>query len=421
MAQQEGVEILKDKYFDIMLVGMTGQGKSTMADKLLAANPGKLKYVLPEEFNLRQGDARIWLEDISMWQLHEGDESGVVETHLKALVNSRTKPKPHVEVNNLRDPKKKILASTSFCQVFSNDTTKVRILDVPGFEDEKAFSSTSQAAAQTSQPNRLYQAAINITASNFGIMRNIIRIQSALGMCFRRVVYFIPSRGPLERANAVLEQQLQQLEYAFGHSVFECMVAVATIPRRYSLREEETMPQDDIEQCKHFFQVALENVIGPNEAKPEVPIIFVSLAESCESILGKIKGAGVSRDGLELTFNPSTCANCGVKIGSFEEKGVICSTPQDPNGSIPYDESTCHPAFKRSLLSYLGRRIKDAISRKWPSYKWEYCVECDKRPGEPGCLRIGQKHRVWWGKTYSVEHTSEVTDPVEEPAQAAPH
>ena len=105
MAQQEGVE---DKYFDIMLVGMTGQGKSTMADKLLIANPGKLKYVLSEQLeDLSQGDARIWLEDISMWQLHEGDERGVVETHLKALVNSRTKPKPHVEVNNLRDPEKK--------------------------------------------------------------------------------------------------------------------------------------------------------------------------------------------------------------------------------------------------------------------------------------------------------------------------
>ena len=419
MAQQEGVEILKDKYFDIMLVGMTGQGKSTMADKLLIANPDKKKYVLPDKLKMRQGNDRVGLEDISMWLLHEEDEKNEVETHLKALVYSRTKTKPHAEVNNMRDPEDSTFTSTSFCQVFSNDTSKVRLLDVPGFEDEKAFSPARPVATHSSRPNRLYQAANNITAYNFGIMRNIIRIQSALGMRFRRVVYFLPCRGPLERANAVLEQQLQQLEYAFGHSVFECMVAVATIPRRYSLREEETMPQEEIKQCKRFFQTALGNVIGPSEAKPDIPIIFVSLAESCESILGKIQGAGVSRDGLELTFNPSTCANCGVKIGSLEGEAVICSTPQDPDGSIPYEESTCHPAFKRTLISHvLGRRITKAIVRRWPSYKAEYCMGCKQRPGEPGCMQIGQKYATWWD-TYPVCHTSEVTDPVEEPARPA--
>ena len=270
--------------------------------------------------------------------------------------------------------------------------------------------------ALTSQPNRLYQAAINITTYNFGFMRNIIRIQLALGMRFRRVVYFLPCRGPLERENAVLEQQLQQLEYAFGHSVFECMVAVATIPRRYSLREEETMPQEEIKQCKRFFQTALGNVIGPSEAKPNIPIIFVSLAESCESILEKIQGAGVSLMAWSSHSTAALGANCGVKIGSLEGEAVICSTPQDPDGSIPYEESTCHPGFKHSLFSYLGRQINDAIVHMWPSYKEEYCVGCNQRPGEPGCLQIGQKHRVLWGRTYSVEHTSEVTDPVEEPA-----
>ena len=127
MAQQEGVEVLRKEYFDIMLVGMTGQGKSTMADKLLIANPGNVSYALPDKLNMRQ----------SMWLLHEGDEKDV-ETDLKGLVYSRTKSKSHDEVNSLRDPRKNILASTGFCQVFSNDTTKVRILDV----HEKAFSST---------------------------------------------------------------------------------------------------------------------------------------------------------------------------------------------------------------------------------------------------------------------------------------
>lgn len=415
MAQQEGLNLLKEKYFDIMLVGMTGQGKSTMADKLLIANPAKIGYVLPNSVEPNVKQDRVQLEDISMWLLHEDSKNQDIETHLKALVYFRTKPEPHAEVNGMRDPKNNILTGTSSCQVFSNDTTKMRILDVPGFEDERAFSPSS---ASSSQPkNRLYQTANSITAFNLGITRNIIRIQSTLGMCFRRVVYFLPCRGPLERASSLLKSELQQLEIAFGRSVFECMVAVATIPKRYSLREEEEFPQEDVAQCKTVFQGALRDVldVGAKEAEPIVPIIFISLAESCESILEKVKGATVSCDGLKLRFNPSTCASCGVRIGSLIGEKVTCSTPQDPEGSIPYEESTCHPAFKRTLLSYvLGRRITEMITRKWPSYKEEYCIECDQRPGESGCLKIGQKYRAWWGKVYPVDHTSEVIDPLEE-------
>lgn len=153
---------------------------------------------------------------------------------------------------------------------------------------------------------------------------------------------------------------------------------------------------------------------------PKVPIIFISLAESCESILGKVRGAEVSCDHLELRFNPSTCANCGVKIGNLDGERVTCSTLQDPEGSIPYEESTCHPAFKRSFLSYVfGRSFAKRISRRWPSYKEESCIECKQRPFQPGCLQIGQKYKAWWGRVYSVEHTSEVTEPVEEPPPQA--
>ena len=72
--------------------------------------------------------------------------------------------------------------------------------------------------APSSPQNKLRETSGNVAAYIFGIMRNIIRIQSALGMCFRRVVCFTPCQGPLERANSVLKQELQQLEYAFGPS-----------------------------------------------------------------------------------------------------------------------------------------------------------------------------------------------------------
>lgn len=430
MAQQEGLERyrLKDTYYDMLLVGRTGQGKSTTADKLLIANPEGLKYDLPERMEATTtNNARVRLEDISMWLLDEKEDekkkSVDLETHLKALVYFRTSDAPHNRVNGMRGQGSEILTNnTAFCQVFSNDTTKVRVLDVPGFYDSSAFKSPASSAASSA---RIVQCATDIASSNLCITRNIIRIQAALGMCFRRVLYFLPSRGPLERFDALLKSELQYLELAFGRPVFECMVAVATVPTRSSLKKEadkEKFPREDVKQCEGYFQKALRDVlgVGPDEEEPKVPVIFISLSESCESILGKVQGARVTRDQLELKFNPSTCANCGVRIGSLDEERVTCSMLQDPDGVYPYEESTCHPFFRRSLLSHiLGRKITKMIAAKWPSYKEEFCVNCEQRPFEPGCLQVKQTYK-WWGKVYVVDHTSEITEPVDAAAEGEP-
>ena len=294
MAQQEGLERyrLKENYYDIMLVGMTGQGKSTTADKLLIANPEGKAYALPESTEPQaQGCAdaadqvKVKVEDISMWLLHQEDIIAEEEkTHLKGLLNCRTKPTPHLEVNKVRE----LIGqenSTADCQVFSNDTTKIRILDVPGFNDGKAFKSptkTPTKANAKSSGNKcsVFQTAEEVTKFNLSITRNIIRIQAALGMCFRRIIYFLPQRGPLERAGAILKLELQSLEIAFGRRIFESMVVIATIPKRYSLRnesDEEKFPADDIKSCEKFFQESLREVLslGPSEVEPKVPIIFI--------------------------------------------------------------------------------------------------------------------------------------------------
>ena len=101
---------------------------------------------------------------------------------------------------------------------------------------------------------------------------------------------------------------------------------------------------------------------------------------------------------------------------------VTCSLPSDPESAIPYEESTCHPAFKRSFLRVvLGRRLSHAIAQRWPAYKEEYCIECDQRPFEPGCKRVRQEYKTWWGKKYVVDHTSEVSEPVSQPEPGQSH
>ena len=461
MAEQEGLDRyrLGENYYDIMLVGLTGQGKSTTADKLLIADPNRRTSTSEDitqqpqasnssstpggagpqasnssastgpEAGSRQR-VKLELENISIWLLHEGENEDEMETHLKGLVNCRSKPHPQKEVNKMRDPKNKIFSPTKDCQVFSNDTTKIRILDVPGFQDGGAFKSppatpTAPAAGNahngSGSHSGIYQSSMDIASFHIGITRNIIRIQSALGMRFRRIVYFLPCRGVLERAHFVLKAELQALEHAFGKSIFECMVGVATITRRFSLREEsdeEKFPREDVEQCQEYFQSALKDVLNvvDDDRVPKVPIVFISLSETCESVLEKVKGAKVGRDRLELTFNPSTCVNCGLGINSINGERVTCYLSGRPEESFPYCESTCHPAFKQSVIrALLGKTVSRMIARRWPSYKEEFCVACEQAPSERGCKQVKTKHRVWWGKVYTVDHTSTISDPVQPP------
>lgn len=416
MAQQEGLN-QKEEYFDIMLVGMTGQGKSTTAEKLLIANPhGNKCDCPPKTDSLEESLTKsISLENFSIWQVHTDDDIEEFTKYLTRLVRFGSLKDPHLMVNTVRSSSD---MATKFCQVLSNDATNVRVLDVPGFNDSKAYDSDATATRES-----LYEASVGITSANIGITRNVIRIQADLGMCFRRVLYFLPCRGPLERSSALLKLELKQFEYVFGRPVFESMIAVATVPDHYSLKNEpdiEKFPQKWFEQCEKHFTEALRAVLG-DEDVPKVPTIFISLSEPCESILEKVKGAKVSHDYLVLEFNPSTCASCGRRIGRWDGEGITCSTLQGPESSISYEESTCHPAFKRSLLSYvLGPKMMEKITRKWPSYKGECCVACEKQPGMLGCLKIGQKYKTWWGKEYTVDHTSTVTAPVEEPIREEP-
>ena len=107
------------------------------------------------------------MSDLSMWLLSnaEGEERRV-EKRLKDLVMFRSLENSHAQVNqmyrNAENP-------TTGCQVISNDTTKIRVLDVPGFFGENIGGA---GGGQT-----LGERA---TASGLHIMREILRIQAVL-------------------------------------------------------------------------------------------------------------------------------------------------------------------------------------------------------------------------------------------------
>jgi len=126
-----------EEYYDIMIIGHVGIGNSTTADKLLIANPTGDVFtcendVVSDGKKLVHGDFSLWAAD--------PDKFATIETRLKSLAFARTQKEPHAEINNMREQEGSRKPRILNCELFSNDTTRVRVLDVPGFYDEEALS-----------------------------------------------------------------------------------------------------------------------------------------------------------------------------------------------------------------------------------------------------------------------------------------
>ncbi len=426
---QVGLENTRINYYDIMVIGNAGQGKSTTSDKIIIANPNHEKYTLEMPVGgqaNQQGmtvdqNQQVKYTDISMWLAH-GSEKSEFESHLKFLHYCRTKEKPHEEINRVRSALEsganEVFKPTTECEVLSNETTRVRIMDVPGF-----FDGASVLAKQQQEIPEGADPMSPLDMNNLDIMRKIIRIQTALSMKFNRILYFLPCRGPLERANAHLKLELKWMAHFFDRAIFKSMVLVATIPARFSkmpaMTDDEKFPQEDVKMTRNLFRQALKEVFNnppPNNPLPDPPLIFISLTDTCEQILAKIKGATVEQEGLHLQIDPSTCAECGVKIGVVKGQRVTCYFGEDPANAIPYEESTCHPCFipKYSRIDKIWGGFKYIVSFGWISDPWpvfvgEKCAACGGVANMHGCMKVGKEYGKGKQKI-TVDHTNQVVD-----------
>jgi len=414
MAQQQGVEGVS--YYDIMVIGKTGQGKSTTADKLLIANPTGQDYSQPQFEEPKEQDGKLKAEDLSMWLLSKKSEEAV--THLKSLVYFRSKDAPHKLVNKARNagPNGQVFLPTSNCEVISNDTTRVRVLDVPGFFGCKSTGSSLSPL----------ESLHNIGNDSLCIMRKILHVQTALGMKFQRILYFLPVRGPLERADAVLQSDLKVMAHFFGKSILQCMVLVATVSAHISMlpiEEAQKFPEEVVRKIRHYFQEAMDSVFPQTPGEPihVPPIIFISLTDSCETILNKVQEAPVACGNLQLHFDPSTCADCGMKIGEVGGEKVACCFGEDWSDAVPYNESTCHPLFvpKHSTFDKFRDCVVYVVTfqwargRKWPIFEGEVCVRCREEPNSRGCTQVGQEFQLpKQGETITVNHTNQLVETV---------
>ena len=425
----EGSEI---NYYDLLVIGSGGRGKTTTADKLLVANPTNYDYK-SEPIPLGGSDVVVDAEnqqlkytDITMWL---GTPSDEFETHLKFLDNCRRSPAPHTQINRVRsaslDEARAVFQETTQCEVLSNERSKVRVVDVPGF-----FDGASLLDKSGTEELQLLSPVEILNVNNLGIMRSIIRIQAILGMKFKRILYFLPSRGPLERADAVLRLELNWMAHFFGRAIFKIMVLVATVPSTISeiekLSDDDKFSNRDVQLTKKNFKKALEETFRSNpqsnDPLPDLPLIFISQTNTCEEILAKIQSTTVAEEGLNLQIDKNTCSQCGVKIGEVKGQRVTCYFSEDLTNGIPYDESTCHPKFiprYRGIDKFWGG-FKYLVSFKWmalkpwPVFVGEKCIACGELPNKPGCMQVGKEYRKK-KLIVIVDHTSEV--PGDQPAE----
>lgn len=360
------------EYFDMILVGTTGLGKSTLGNRLL--NFEKDDNSLPDAEDKTSTPPRF------IRFLQQG---------FKYMFKG-FKTADDVEESEQAE------SVTKSCQLAANKVTTVRVLDTPGF-------------STTDSRLRLFDA-------NLQIFRWIVREQIVHNMEVKRILYFLPHRGAgTGKANKVLQQELEIMYHFFGTPAFELMVLIATQEELY---QEYSFTEVQCRIIEKAFCTAVTKVTD-GKVTTAPPLVYFGLNDQGAVMLKKIQEAPVSDHVFKPVFRDDICARCSCQIRFTVPPSGECTAVGIVRGDTleKYDESKCHPSFisKYSQEEKLVGGLKHCVTfgfvylhegeKNWPWFfnSEEFCPQCHKLPGSDPCLKVNEKFN-----SVKVRHSNEL-------------
>ena len=308
-------------------------------------------------------------------------------------------------------------STTTTCELLSDesgelDGTKFRVLDVEG------FAPTNRREGESCKQK------------NLSILRRVVKVQNSMNLSFSRVLYFIPVRGRLQKADYNIFEELEVLNHFFGSDIFDAMIVIATEDPLDSVNE---WPPRKLELTKAAFVDTVCEVIGRNREHPNPPIVFLPYSLSPRDVRMMIKSIPVKCESFVLKFRQGACHRCGLEFTSRRVDGKVfgltCTTTD--TGTVRYGETKCHPIIVTKYtgvekfaanfmhVATLGATYVYRNSLGLPGFgvlsSYEWCPNCQQKPGSPGCIPVQQVYEYCpresqHNTTIQVNHSSDIRE-----------
>lgn len=238
-----------------------------------------------------------------------------------------------------------------------------------------------------------------VIQANLKLMRQIAFIQQKCGLAFRYVLYFLPCRGPPHKADRILKDEIAIMHHYFGESIWRRLLFVLTAPQVPGVLDDELSASLTdgklMAATVHVIIEALQDVWKSYNYKKssfECPkLIYISEDETSNGTISKIDSKSTEDvGGLQLRFDECTKCSAHVALncepdGDVAEGIPITATLKD--GKVV---QTCHPHFSR--LRNIGFQSG--------------CIKCgNRRKQAEGCLSVGSLY----AQCFEVNHETELS------------